>query len=120
LSPEVAKTLGQRIRETRLKLGLTQEGLGKRASLHYSYVGQVERGNKVPSVKTLRRMAAALNISVEALLHEEPQKTGSDEDLLIKELNKIVQDCTPIELRLYINIIGQIKVSIRGLENKNS
>ncbi|MBC7105405.1 MAG: helix-turn-helix transcriptional regulator, partial [Firmicutes bacterium] len=36
--------MGRRIREARSKLGLTQEQLGERANLHYSYIGQVERG----------------------------------------------------------------------------
>ncbi len=68
MDSEGGVVLGKKIKETRLKLGLTQEGLGKRVELHYSYIGQVERGNKVPSIRTLKRIALALNIQVESLL----------------------------------------------------
>ncbi|MBF7083312.1 helix-turn-helix transcriptional regulator [Desulfallas sp. Bu1-1] len=107
--------LGKAIRETRLKLGLTQEGLGKRANLHYSYIGQVERGNKVPSIKTLKRIAAALNVNVEDLLKKEPSAMTSDEDILIKELVNSVKDCSAEELKLYINIIKQIRCYLQEL-----
>ncbi|WP_027363675.1 helix-turn-helix domain-containing protein [Desulfotruncus alcoholivorax] len=109
MKPQGSEILGKRIKETRLKLGLTQDGLGKRANLHYSYIGQVERGNKVPSVKTLKRIAAALNISVESLLYEESGFEIKDEDILVRELINVVKGCTPQELRMYISIIEQIK-----------
>ena len=109
MQPQGNEILGQRIKETRLKLGLTQDNLGKRAKLHYSYIGQVERGNKVPSVKTLRRIAAALNISVESLLYEESSFKINDEDILVRELVNSVKGCSPQELRMYINMIDQVK-----------
>jgi transcriptional regulator with XRE-family HTH domain len=115
LKPEGGLILGKAIRETRLKLGLTQEGLGKRANLHYSYIGQVERGNKVPSIKTLKRIAAALNVNVEDLLEKEPSAMTSDEDILIKELVNSVKDCSAEELKLYINIIKQIRCYLQEL-----
>lgn len=101
--------LGKKIKETRLKLGLTQEGLGKRAKLHYSYIGQVERGNKVPSIKTLKRIASALNISVESLLYQEASRKNSDEDILVRELVNAVRDCPPGELKLILGIVRQLR-----------
>ncbi len=109
LESDSGVVLGQRIKETRLKLGLTQQGLGKRANLHYSYIGQVERGNKVPSIKTLKRIASALNISVESLLHQEPGRKYGDEDILVGELVSVVRDCSPRELKLILNIVRQVK-----------
>lgn len=109
LEGEGGVILGKKIKETRLKLGLTQEGLGKRAKLHYSYIGQVERGNKVPSLKTLKRIAAALNISVESLLYQEAVRKGGDEDILVRELVNTVRDCSPGELKLILNIVRQLR-----------
>lgn len=114
MKTEGGLVLGKAIRETRLKLGLTQEGLGKRANLHYSYIGQVERGNKVPSIKTLKRIATALNINVEDLLEKEPFAMAGDEDILIKELVNVVKDCSVDELKLYINIVKQIRGFLQG------
>ncbi|HBX22765.1 MAG TPA: XRE family transcriptional regulator [Desulfotomaculum sp.] len=101
--------LGKKIKETRLKLGLTQEGLGKRAKLHYSYIGQVERGNKVPSIRTLKRIASALNIQVESLLYQDIGRRSGDEDILVRELVNVVRDCPPGELKLILNIVRQLK-----------
>lgn len=56
--------LGERIRELRKAWGLTQEQLAERADVHVSFVGNVERGENVPSIKTLRRIAKALGVSV--------------------------------------------------------
>jgi len=109
VQPHDSEVLGKRIKELRLKLGLTQDGLGKRANLHYSYIGQVERGNKVPSVKTLKRIAAALNINVESLLYEQSGFEIKDDDILIRELINAVKGCSPQELKLYIRLIEQIK-----------
>ncbi|SFG45271.1 DNA-binding transcriptional regulator, XRE-family HTH domain [Desulfotomaculum arcticum] len=117
MKPQDREILGKRIKEIRLKLGLTQDGLGKRANLHYSYIGQVERGNKVPSVKTLKRIAVALNISLESLLYEESGFEINDEDILVRELINAVKGCSPQELKLYINIIDQVK---QYLKDKDS
>jgi len=110
--------IGKRIREIRLRLGLTQEGLGKRANLHYSYIGQVERGNKVPSIKTLHRIAAALNVNVETLLDNEIKALSAIDDILVRELINIVKGCPPAELKLYIGIIQHIRLLIKELEEK--
>lgn len=101
--------LGKKIKETRLKLGLTQEGLGKRAKLHYSYIGQVERGNKVPSIKTLKRIASSLNIQVESLLYQDVGRKSGDEDILVRELVNVVRDCPPGELKLILSIVRQMR-----------
>ena len=106
---ESGVVLGKKIKETRLKLGLTQEGLGQRAKLHYSYIGQVERGNKVPSIRTLKRIASALNIQVESLLYQDVGRKSGDEDILVRELVNVVRDCPPGELKLILNIVRQLK-----------
>ena len=43
---DVTSQIGGRIRELRKKKGLSQEELGGRARLHYTYIGAVERGEK--------------------------------------------------------------------------
>lgn len=48
----VFKHLGQRIREERTKYRLTQEQLAEAAEINESYIGQVEWGEKNPSLET--------------------------------------------------------------------
>jgi transcriptional regulator with XRE-family HTH domain len=40
--------LGDRVRERRLAMNLTQEALGQKCGLHRTFVGSVERGSGTP------------------------------------------------------------------------
>lgn len=54
--------LGARLRLRRNKLGLSQEALADLAGLHWTFVGQVERGTRNLSLHNLLKLAAALQI----------------------------------------------------------
>lgn len=110
--------IGRRIKEARHKLGLTQEELGERARLHYSYIGQVERGNKVPSLKTLKKIAQALNIRIEILLEDSQEKEISPQHLLTQELMATIRNAAPEDIRMYIKIIRQIQNRLKNSEKR--
>lgn len=59
------KTVGQNIKRYREEKGWTQEELAEKANVHVSYVGQIERGLRCPSLKVLFRIADVLMIKVE-------------------------------------------------------
>jgi transcriptional regulator with XRE-family HTH domain len=58
---DAAVILGERVREQRLKLGLTLEDLAALSQMHWTSVGKIERGTVHPNVETLVRLATALN-----------------------------------------------------------
>lgn len=60
--------LGERVRELRLKAGLTQEAVADAADLHWTFVGQVERGERNLSYKNILKLAAGLSASPRELL----------------------------------------------------
>lgn len=101
----VFKYLGQRIREERTKYRLTQEQLAEAAEVNESYVGQVERGEKNPSLETVVSIANSLGVTVDYLLHEE---VNVEPNSLINELISIAKDKDPDELRLMLNIFRMI------------
>jgi transcriptional regulator with XRE-family HTH domain len=61
------KTLGQRIRERRKALGLTQEDLAAKAEIDRSYIGGVERGERNVTFTMLCAICAALGCDVATL-----------------------------------------------------
>ncbi|MGD9547806.1 MAG: helix-turn-helix domain-containing protein [Candidatus Krumholzibacteriia bacterium] len=64
----VIQLFAQRLRERRLALGLSQEGLAEIADLHRTYVGSVERGERNISLVNVERLAKALDLTVCQLL----------------------------------------------------
>jgi transcriptional regulator with XRE-family HTH domain len=59
--------LGARVRALRRERGLTLKGLGRLAGLSHPFLSQVERGLARPSVSSVERIAAALDVSVARL-----------------------------------------------------
>ncbi len=62
------KQLGAAMRHARRELGLSQEELAARCSLHRTYMGSVERGERNVSLENIIRIATALGLSASALL----------------------------------------------------
>jgi transcriptional regulator with XRE-family HTH domain len=56
------------LRLAREKAGLSQEELADRAGLHRTFISQVERGLKSPSLNSLIAISAALGIRVSQLV----------------------------------------------------
>jgi transcriptional regulator with XRE-family HTH domain len=58
----------QRLRELRQKYGVTQQQLSVATGLTEGYISNMERGQKVPSLTTILRLAVALGCKVTELV----------------------------------------------------
>ena len=58
--PTATQRFGARVRDRRRRLGWTQEELAEQAELHWTYVGQVERGERNLGLVNILRLAVAL------------------------------------------------------------
>ncbi|WP_156277358.1 helix-turn-helix domain-containing protein [Paenibacillus sp. NEAU-GSW1] len=74
-----AHYIGENIRNLRKERGLSQEQLALRAEINASYMGQVERGEKSPTIDVLGKIAGALHCSLEQIVGSAPSK-GSEID----------------------------------------
>jgi len=61
---------GEVVRQHRGALDLSQEALAEKAGVHANHVGLVERGERSPSIDIAQRIAAALGLSLSALVTE--------------------------------------------------
>lgn len=64
------KLLGDGIRKYRKAAGLTQEGLAEKIGINSVYMGQIERGYKVPTVDVLLRLARAMKVNLRDIFNE--------------------------------------------------
>jgi transcriptional regulator with XRE-family HTH domain len=113
------RSLGERVREVRENLGLSQAEVAERAGVSSGLVGQIERGEVQPSLATLEALAAALGVSPCFLIREE------DPAVLYARLSPCVRElltepkvqavlerlctCTPAELRFLLEFIDLYK-----------
>ena len=70
------EAVGAVIRERRIGEGLTQEKLSFRAKVHRTYISDLERGLKSPTVDVLESVAAALKTRPHILLEEADAHRG--------------------------------------------
>jgi len=62
-SKSIEQLLGDAIRARRAELGLSQEKLAFECGLHRTYVSQLERGQKSPTLRVLFLIAKALKMA---------------------------------------------------------
>ena len=82
---ELAKRLGQRIRELRTSRPerWTQEDLAERARISVSFLSMIERGERVAHLETLAALSEALGVSLaELFTGTEPALNGANEDVV--------------------------------------
>ena len=69
---ELAKSIGRAARAARDALGITQEVAADRVQLSVEFYARIERGNSMPSVPTLARLATVLKVSADIMLDISP------------------------------------------------
>jgi len=70
MSKLILEKFGQRVREERIKQGLSQEELAAKAGVHRTYIGMIERAEKNITLLNIEKIAMALGINVSKLLEE--------------------------------------------------
>jgi transcriptional regulator with XRE-family HTH domain len=65
---EAAEIFGARVREHRQKLGISQETLAQLSDVHWTFVGQVERGTRNLSLHNIIKIAGGLDIDPAVLV----------------------------------------------------
>lgn len=76
---ELLKQFGERVRELRLRRGLTQEDLAFKSGLHRTYIGMIERAEKNVTILNLQKLANALDVSLPTLLTLIKAKNDSEQ-----------------------------------------
>ena len=64
MSKTTLEKFGDKVREERHKLGLSQEELASRAGVHRTYIGMIERAEKNITLENIEKVANALKIKL--------------------------------------------------------
>ena len=79
-SGSLEKSFGKVIQQLRQHLKLSQEELGFKSGYHRTYISQLERGIKSPSLKTIFNLAKALNITPSELINRVQSDSSKTSD----------------------------------------
>lgn len=96
------KELGKKIREARNKCGMTQEALAEKADIGAVYLGEIERGLKMPSVSVFIKLIEALDISADYILRDE---VSSGKEYVFDELTEKLSGLTPKQRKAASDIL---------------
>lgn len=96
--------LGKRIQQERKKRGLTQEKLAEGVGVSNNFISYIESGKKAASLKTIKKIADVLGVSVHELFKDftRPQKTKSD--YTMEQILYLIKDKSPSTKRLFLRI----------------
>src|ERR1700731_4973251 len=97
--------LGTAIKTQRTALGISQEELAYRASLHRTYVSDLERGARNPSLESVEKLAQALELSVPMLFQRATHGAGTKQRVEIL----LVED-NPLDLQLALHAFEKARI----------
>jgi len=68
LPMDICQKFGKRVRKARKAKGFSQEELAHEAESNRTYISDVERGTRNPSIEVVERIALALDVTIGSLL----------------------------------------------------
>ncbi|MBE6903548.1 MAG: helix-turn-helix transcriptional regulator [Ruminococcaceae bacterium] len=96
------KALGSKLREARKSKGYTQEVLAEKADIGVMYLGEIERGIKMPSMNIFIKLIEALDISADYVLRDE---LSSGKEYVFDEITNKLAGLTPQQRKTAADIL---------------
>ena len=112
------KEVGQRIAESRMKLGLSQYQLAKLSELSQQQISYAERGEKGLRCENMLRVAEVLNVSIDYLL----TGRGSEHDLslMLAEMKDDLEGLTVEQRATLCEVIHLFIKTIRKIDSESN
>ena len=105
-------SIGERVRQLRLERGLSQRDIENTSGLLRSYLSRVERGHTVPTLETLERLAAALDLPLYRLFCTPDEEPSTRPSLTPhKSLEELAKDGGPMgsDARFLLQLKGYVE-----------
>lgn len=95
--------LGNRLRDIRIQKGHTQQALAQKANIGTVYLGEIERGLKMPSLNIFIKIVEALNVSADYVLRDELSSGGT---YIFDEITDKLKNLTPQQRKTAADILN--------------
>ena len=95
--------LGKRLRQSRIQKGYTQQALAKKADIGTVYLGEIERGLKMPSLNIFIKIVEALDVSADYVLRDALSSGGT---YIFDEITDQLKDLTPQQRKTAVDILN--------------
>ena len=102
--------IGQRIKEIRMRAGLSQSKAAEAIGVAQSHMSNIETGNSKLSLPTIVSLANALSVSVDEFLCD---SVIHSKDIFSQEIQDLVSDCDEYEIRMIADFVRAAKETIR-------
>jgi len=107
-------SLGDKLRQKRSGLGLTQANVSEQLAISESFYGHIERGDRIASMEIYVRLARFYEISLDYLLMDSIHTDGATQ--LQTELEYLFSDKTLAQTEYIVKIIRVLSSSIAELQ----
>lgn len=97
------KNLGQKIKEMRKKIGMSQADLAEKAKTSTATINRIELGRFHPRYETMKEIAKALGVSEQELL---AQDKGVDKNSLVVEILSLLLTLNEPQLRATLTFLS--------------
>ena len=108
--------IGKRIYEVRNRRNLTQEELAERIGSVSSYISNIERNNKIPSLELLRKMVKELDTSYDYLLMDDFEMDKQLE-IKYKDMFKEIKKLDDKTQKEFFSVAEKMIQSFKNIQN---
>ena len=113
--PQILSRFGASVRSFRHRLGISQEALAERADLHRTYIAGIEGGARNITLKSIDKLARALQVSTATLLShsaESNRRAGlNDEYATGKYVDILVVEDSRNDVELILKAFKQARIT---------
>lgn len=102
------KGLGERIRNNRKHMKMSQADLAEAAGLSTQYLSEIENCRKLASLTSVVKLSEALGTTLEELIYG---KFNVDESM--RQISLLLADCTEYERKVLYKNLNELKLILR-------
>ena len=106
---KLRELFGEKVRALRKAKGFTQEQLGEKAELHYTYIGAIERAECNLSMDNIEKVAKGLGVEpVELFSFSSKQKSVSEKGKTFLRLKEVLKQRDEKTLKSVLGIVEDV------------